>query len=157
MTSKEQERKALEKIMNIIAGLGEDSYIGKAFEGCFEIASENIENDFFCSMKERADVAEKKIGEYKKIRDQLVEEKENSMNEIKKANVMIANLNKELSRAKKETSVVKNDYINLGDGYKETVAELQSKNNDLENTIAEQQRTIIELKAKLYDMMMAQQ
>lgn len=58
MTTKDQERKALEKIRKIVDELGEDSYIGMAFEGCFEIAEENIENDFGCSMKQRAEKAE---------------------------------------------------------------------------------------------------
>lgn len=58
MTTKEQERKALERIRKIIADLGEDSYVGTAFEGCFEIAETNIENDWACSMKGRADMFE---------------------------------------------------------------------------------------------------
>lgn len=57
--TKEQERKALEKIKKIVGELGKDSYIGMAFEGCFELAEENIENDFACSMKQRAESAEK--------------------------------------------------------------------------------------------------
>lgn len=55
MATKEQERKALEQIRKIVEGLGEDSYIGTAFEGCFEIAASNIENDWACSMKQRVD------------------------------------------------------------------------------------------------------
>lgn len=51
MTTKEQERKALEQIRAIVKDLGDDSYIATAFEGCFEIAAENIENDAACSMK----------------------------------------------------------------------------------------------------------
>ena len=57
MTTKEQERKALEKIRKIVEELGEDSYVGTAFEGCFEIAEDNIENDFACSMKQRWETA----------------------------------------------------------------------------------------------------
>ena len=60
MTTKEQERKALEQIRKIFESLGEDSYVATAFEGCFEIAEENINNDFACSMKQRVDAAEKK-------------------------------------------------------------------------------------------------
>ena len=60
MTTKEQERKALAQIKKIVESLGEDSYIAAAFEGCFEIAEENIENDFACSMKQRAESAEAK-------------------------------------------------------------------------------------------------
>lgn len=55
--TKEQERKALAQIKKIVDSLGKDSYIGTAFEGCFEIAEENIENDFACSMKQRAEKA----------------------------------------------------------------------------------------------------
>lgn len=73
MTMKEQERKALEQIREIVAGLGEDSYIGTAFEGCFEIAEENIENDFACSMKQRAEAAEKRAEHNKKEADRFKE------------------------------------------------------------------------------------
>lgn len=59
MTTKEQERKALEKIRKIVEELGEGSYVGTAFEGCFEIAEENIANDWACSMKQKAEAAEK--------------------------------------------------------------------------------------------------
>ena len=55
MTTKEQEKKALEQIRKIVSSLGEGSYIATAFEGCFEIAEDNIENDFACSMKQRAE------------------------------------------------------------------------------------------------------
>ena len=61
MTTKDQERKALEQIRKIVEGLGNNSYIGTAFEGCFEIAESNIENDFACSMKERAESAEHEV------------------------------------------------------------------------------------------------
>ena len=52
MTTKEQELKALEKIKKIVEELGEDSYIGMALDGCFEIAEDNINNDSACSMKQ---------------------------------------------------------------------------------------------------------
>ena len=60
MTTKEQERKALAQIRRIVEGLGENSYVATAFEGCFEIAEQNIENNFACSMKQRAEGAEKR-------------------------------------------------------------------------------------------------
>lgn len=65
MTTKEQERKALEQIRKIVEGLGEDSYIGIAFEGCFEDAEANIENDLALSMYGRWQHAEQKIEQYK--------------------------------------------------------------------------------------------
>ena len=59
MTTKEQERKALERIKKIVAELGEDSYIATAFEGCFEIAEQNIDLDAAYSMKGRWEYSEK--------------------------------------------------------------------------------------------------
>lgn len=61
MTTKEQELKVLAQIKKLVESLGEDSYVGTAFEGCFEIAETNIENDWACSMKQRAESAEKKV------------------------------------------------------------------------------------------------
>ena len=61
MATKEQELKALQQIRKIVSGLGDDSYIATAFEGCFEIAEENIQNDWACSMKQRAESAEHKL------------------------------------------------------------------------------------------------
>lgn len=57
MTTKKQEREALEQIWKIVEKLGADSYVATAFEGCFEIAETNIENDWACSMKQRAESA----------------------------------------------------------------------------------------------------
>ncbi len=51
--TKEQERKALANIKKIVEELGEGSYIGMAFTGCFETAESNIENDFADSMQHR--------------------------------------------------------------------------------------------------------
>ena len=53
MTTKEQERKALAQIQKIVDGLGKDSYIATAFEGCFEDAENNINDDAAYSMKSR--------------------------------------------------------------------------------------------------------
>ena len=78
MATKDQERKALEQIRKIVEGLGKDSYIGTAFEGCFEIAEENIDNDWGCSMKQRcemnekeAEAAEKMVNDLRKKNDAL--------------------------------------------------------------------------------------
>lgn len=61
VATKEQERNALRKIRKIIENLGADSYIGTAFEGCFEIVEDNIEYDFANSMEQRLNSAEKTI------------------------------------------------------------------------------------------------
>ena len=53
VSTKEQELKALETIKEILDSLGENSYVATAFEGCAEIAKENIEYDFATSMKDK--------------------------------------------------------------------------------------------------------
>lgn len=80
--TKEQERKALEKIKKIVEELGEDSYIGMAFEGCFELAEENIKNDFACSMKQRAESAEKAWHTFDSKNSELKAELEKAQNTI---------------------------------------------------------------------------
>ena len=59
MSTKEQERKALKQILNIVDGLGDDSYIAIALDGCLQDAEANIENDWACSMKGRVESLEK--------------------------------------------------------------------------------------------------
>lgn len=71
MTTKEQERKALEKIRKIVEELGQDSYIGVAFEGVLEDAEQNIEWDAAFSMKARLESADK---EYKEVFDKVQEQ-----------------------------------------------------------------------------------
>ena len=63
ITSKDQERAALRKIHKIVESLGENSYIATAFEGCFELAEENIENDFACSLKQDIKALKKALDE----------------------------------------------------------------------------------------------
>lgn len=70
LTTKDQEREALEKIKAIVEGLGQDSYIGTALEGCLEIAEENIENDFACSMKQRVEAT---VVQNSRLKEQIAE------------------------------------------------------------------------------------
>ena len=72
--TKEQERKTLAKIKKIVEELGENSYIGTAFTGCFEIAESNIENDFADSMKEKYEQAKEDADHFKSTADTLSRE-----------------------------------------------------------------------------------
>lgn len=81
-TTKKQELKALDQIKKIVADLGESSYIGTAFEGCFEIAEENIRNDFFCSMKQRAEAAKKDADNLQQSTNRLSENLQNAHKKI---------------------------------------------------------------------------
>lgn len=75
--TKEQERKAVEKIRKIISELGEGSYVGTALEGCLEDAESNIENDFGDSMKRRWEYSEEQLKaaqeEIASLKDKLAE------------------------------------------------------------------------------------
>lgn len=49
-----QEREALQKIKEILEDFDpEETYVGKAFDGCVELAKENIDNDWLYSWKGR--------------------------------------------------------------------------------------------------------
>lgn len=61
MTTKDQERQAIEKIRKIVEGLGENSYVGFAMDGILELAEDNIREDTAYSMKERAEIAQKDV------------------------------------------------------------------------------------------------
>lgn len=71
MTTKEQERQAIEKIRKIVAGMGENSYLATAMEGVLETAEENIECDAAFSLKGRAEVAEKEASKLKTENEEL--------------------------------------------------------------------------------------
>ena len=146
MTTKAQERKALEQIRKIVEGLGENSYIGMAFEGCFEMAESNIDNDFGNSPKEAITTLRKKYEEakaeaddkreaYKMLNDRFDAVMRNHEKEIDKKNEMIMNLQDERDDAQR---------IAMGN---------ECMINDLEETLKERETEIIQLKAKLYDFM----
>lgn len=57
VATKEQERKAIQKIRKIVEELGENSYVGFAMEGVLELAEDNIREDTAYSMKKNAEIA----------------------------------------------------------------------------------------------------
>lgn len=139
MTTKEQERKALARIRKIVAELGEDSYIATAFTGAWEIAEENIENDFGNSTKfyvdkyngtdSRAVAAENKIRE----------------------------LTAEVEFQKGEAEFHKKAYVEKNKDYHgacEKIEELVKARKDAEERVEALELETMKLKAKLYDLMM---
>lgn len=130
MTTKEQERKALAQIRKIVESLGEDSYVGTAFDGCFEDAEENIENDFAMSYKDRyerrdmeADRLEKEIVGLKnelELAKKTIKDEVESKNRIKEnAGASIKMLEEKLNKAQNEAfDEHKNVYIELANGDK---------------------------------------
>lgn len=144
MTTKAQEIKALEQIRKIVAGLGEDSYIATAFEGCYEIAEENIDMDAAFSMKGAKDLAEKQLRDLKDVRDELVEENKE--------------LRQQVTEANEDAKAWQDKYEDMRDRKNEEAGRALDNWNKFreqeEKAIALEQE-IIKLKAKLYDLMTA--
>lgn len=141
MTTKEQERKALEQIRMIVEGLGEDSYIGTAFEGCFDIAEENIDNDFGCSMKQRAESAEKKAEEFRRAADYEASETEKARTEAGKAKTENEQLKRQLDSQRQIINNIEAETVELQKMLRETEGKLKTANDQ-----------IIRLKARLFDL-----
>lgn len=145
MTTKAEEYRALEQIKKIVSALGTDSYIATAFEGCFEVAEGNIDNDFACSMKQRAESAERQA-------QQKIKEAEASKAEVKR----LEGINKEMRRDLEGTEQT------LANERKQNAEEISRLNGiisechrDLEGTgqqIADLKSEIIRLKAQVYDL-----
>jgi|GEM_PF-1365138 len=142
LATKDQEREALAKIKEIVDGLGPQSYIGTAFEGCFEDAVENIDNDFWLSMKQR-----------------FQSEHEKAVHNEGVATEACKALN-----AEKQVSAELRDQI---DAIDETLQQTRSAAETLNHLLTEQraatdeaqrraasaEQLVTELKAKLYDYM----
>lgn len=80
--TKEQERNALTKIRKIIDELGANCYLAMAFDGCFEMAESNIENDFADSPKENLAIAKKQIDKLQVEVDRLTAENEELQSKV---------------------------------------------------------------------------
>lgn len=149
MTTKNDERNALAEIRRIVDSLGPDSYIGTAFEGCWEIASDNIENDFACSMKERWESAREDAAHYHHACVDLtarVDELNRALDGAKEEN---AALRSEIGSASEERESLHEENSVLRRSLDET--EFSSREKDAE--IDALRDEIVHLKAKLYDYM----
>ena len=140
--TKERERKALEQIKKIVEGLGNDSYIGMAFEGCFEIAEENIANDFGCSMKQRADKASEEAEYFKKAAELYAEEQEKEQERVEELEKRVGQLEARRDELLEEVK-------------KGTDATIQNWNKfrEQEDRADRAEAEVIKLKAKLYDLL----
>ena len=63
IATKEQERETLEKIKAMVAELGPQSYLATAFEGVFEVAEMNIDEDAAYSFPGRVSLLEEQLKE----------------------------------------------------------------------------------------------
>ena len=137
MMTKQQEREALERIKNILADAGADSYIGMAFAGCVEDAESNIENDWALSMAGRWQSAEQKLEAVKAEADGLRAEREAMRVELDRCNAEVEKLRKSA------------ESLNSRRSEEHTALERAQSRADAAEA------EIIRLKAKLYDFMTA--
>ena len=153
MTTKEQERKALAQIRKIVEGLGENSYLSFAFEGCFEKAEENIENDFACSYKQELngalDLCTKRLEEIYSLRDKIKTLEAEKAQEIKNRQSYAVEAQKQANRSatleeKLEALAKIHDQDTYDSNKKEELLQKQVEAKDAE---------IIRLKARLFDLM----
>lgn len=146
--TKQQERDTLEKIRKMVERLGPDSYLAAAFEGCFSLAAENIENDWACSMADRARRAEKRAEE---LEDKLAE----SMKDYEAAHAA--------AHAVAEEKDAENARLKTQLAQMQETARWNGQRCDEEATAAGEalrraeaaEAEVIHLKAKLYDLLVA--
>jgi len=144
MATKAEERKALEQIRKIVDKLGEESYIGKAFEGCFFVAEDNINNDFWDSLQDRISAREAelaKLRETTKLKEEkirrITEESENGrafmQKQVEGLNERIDKLRDDKFAAeKKAADEIKEIHIELNSGetYTGRFSEMRYINRD---------------------------
>lgn len=140
--TKDQELKALSRIKKIVEELGEGSYVGMAFEGCFEIAEDNIRKDsgFGSSMKMRAETAERKLEEITRAQKECVRDMEAEREKSKRLEKNFSDYQQKmdaLQSAKKQAE--------------EQIADLTAKVISERERVVSSEMEIVRLKAKLYD------
>lgn len=113
VATKEQERKAIQKIRKIVEELGENSYVGFAMEGVLELAEDNIREDTAYSMKKNAEIAWERADKAEKENKDLEKEVEDLKKTVKKRRTTISELNTELcnARAKAKANEVPEELI----------------------------------------------
>lgn len=153
--TKDQEREALEKIKAILDTLGPDSYVGTAFEGCLEIAEENIENDFACSMKQRVEavvIENTRLKEkVKELEDKLAESEKDYEAAHAAAHLVADEKDAEIASLKAQVSSL----AETGRWNAEKCDEARCEAGELQQRAEKAEAEVVLLKAKLYDYMTA--
>lgn len=135
MTTKAQEREALEQIKELVKGLGSDSYVGAAFDGCFEVAEENIENDFFTNAIEKAEG---------RVREDA----------MKTLHAEKAFAKRELDKVTDENKMLKAELANVETTWKELhVKATKAEREKLQTQIEKKNAEIVHLKAVILNLL----
>ena len=158
--TKQQEREALDKIRKIVEQLGPDSYLATTFEGCFDLAAENINNDWACSMADRARRAEKRAEEaeekrieaelgYNRLVDKLAEAEKDYEAAHAAAHAVAEEKDAEIAKLKARIQEL------LEDSKRgcESIGAMASRAGEAQRRAEAAEAEVIRLKAKLYDYM----
>lgn len=129
MSTKEQERNTLEKIKKMVAELGENSYLASAFDGAFDLAEQNIEDDAAYTTQYYIDETNRLITQERKAKEELAKTTEMLLAVQEAHRATTENFDATIERAK---------------GYANTI-------DDLKAALEDKEAEIIKLKAKLYD------
>ena len=142
--TKDQERKALEKIAAILEETGKDSYLNMTFAGILEQAEENITNDFAGNYKEMYEQARDVI-------DEMNRDAQGTKQTINELEAKINNLNSQLQQKSDRIDELKKEVHDMAGEIEENIDKIY----DEQKRIEELESEIITLKAKLYDMITA--
>lgn len=157
MTTKDQERKVLDQIKKMVEELGEGSYIAAAFDGCWEVAEDNIGNDFACNAMDRAAQAARAemMGMLKEERRAYKKAADEASGQIESLNTQIADIKKMWQRDVQEETHKTAEQVKEANEKQNTINKLVVEAADLQKTIEGKDLEIVKLKAQLYDFMVA--
>ena len=140
-TTKDEEMKALRKIRDIVEGLGSDSYLAISTEGFWSMAETNILDDTGNS-----------VAQYRKCWEATSSENRELEKKIKELQDKNAKLEEDIKDAELDMKDILDlmfkDAQDYQDQTRHEVCELKKENEA-------QKREIINLKAKLYDLITA--
>jgi len=144
MTTKEQERDALNRIREILGTLDADGWMNMAFRGVCDIAENNIRDDFGCSPVERVEELDRQLVEYRKelveIRKELETAKveiRNRESEIKNREADIVHLSAKLERREKDISEAETKHLRQKELLENIERKLEAGLEGLNTTILE--------------------
>jgi len=141
--TKKEEYEALDRIRGILKDFDpEETYVGKVFEGCIEQAEENLRNDWMLSWKGR--YLDEQLKNYR-----LSDKVEALMKTLNQKDDAIARYVGVVQGKDREISRL-NGVINNKDA---AYTDLEGRLEEAQRQIGDLRQTILELKAKLYDMM----
>ena len=154
--TKTEEYEALIQIRKILKDFDpEDTHIGKAFEGCVEQAKQNIDNDWMFSFRSRYENRDRDAAKL----DEILTKTTDKLRKSEEARVdLVKELNQKDDTIARYIDVVQGkdrEISRLKEVRDETYKDLEDRLKESKRQISDLRQTILELKAKLYDVITA--